>query len=69
MSAKSFNGQPLIYAVTRVAMDKLGQIPEGKYKVVDALFNVLHDFYWTDCPCPADRAQRREQKAITAEAA
>jgi hypothetical protein len=69
MSMLNFKGQPLIYAAIRFAMDRMGRIPEGKYKVVDALFNLMHDFYWTDCPCPADRAQRRGQKAIAAEAA
>jgi hypothetical protein len=50
-----------IYAAIKSAMDELEKVPEGQDASVDALFNAMHDFYWTPCPCPADRAQRRRQ--------
>jgi hypothetical protein len=58
-----------VYTAIKSAMNELEKIPEGQDASVDALFNAMHDFYWTECPCPADRAQRRGEKAETAQPA
>jgi hypothetical protein len=53
--------QPM-YTAIKGAMEELNKIPEGQDKAVDKLFNAMHDFYWTECPCPADRPQRRTEE-------
>jgi hypothetical protein len=58
-----------VYTAIKSAMDELEKIPEGQDASVDALFNAMHDFYWTPCPCPADRTQRRAETAEEAQTA
>ena len=55
-----------LYSAIKSAMDTLAATPEGESATVDKAFNTLHDAYWSECPCPADRPQKRGQEVAEA---
>ena len=55
-----------LYTAIREALATLADVPEGESATVDKAFNLLHDAYWSECPCPADRPQRRAQEVAEA---
>lgn len=66
MSEPDQNKEQALYAAIRSAMTALESIPEGENATVDGAFNTLHDAYWSECPCPAGRVQRRGQEVAEA---
>lgn len=49
----------VLYPKIKHALDALHKVPAGDDAHVDEAFNALHDAYWSECPAPADAAQRR----------
>lgn len=51
----------VLYPAIKRAMALLSASQDTK--LVNAAYNVLHDAYWSECPCPADEDQRKEEVA------
>lgn len=52
-----------LYGAIKLAMDDLAATTQGQSPAVDKAFNTLHDAYWSEVPCPADRPQKRDPVA------
>lgn len=48
----------VLYPAIKRALQLLASVNDSK--LVCGAFNVLHDAYWSECPCPADELQKME---------